>query len=564
MSSKNEKTGVIRVIKPKSAWRMVAIVSCGLVAILSVCAVVIWIWKTADRKNIRIDKIDKCRTIEPRYTGASKHPAWIKIKGSNCFVFDPYPVDNESVTWTGGCECCLASGKGVFQWFKDGKPGTKYAGIFARGMPNGYGISLRSNGTRYEGNHKDWEYHGKGKWRGVKGTVYEGDFEEGKFHGKGKWRTSDKHSYVGEWRNGRRHGRGTYFWSDGTKYKGNWVAGKMTGNGTKSHPKGITCTGQFKDGHLHGQARCAWNDGWTYDGEYKVGMRHGQGSVTWPDGTKYKGSFTKNRLSSPEKAETQLFSMCKIDIATGEKVKIGKPSQVGSPSRYEVAVKYWVTNNEKVPVKIVETIEVVPHVRKHKMGWFAAGLGFLHWWSSRRKGKDGIDSLANGITTAMKVDKPSRDVSELRNRSGTQYGYLTLKSGESGWLRISTGHVANGIQAIRNPIRTVEWPEGRLFDPTGCFQRWLTLYGSKVKTPVDKILMTFAARTESLADEVRRSYFYRCRKKHHQPTCDYLDAVGYKSPTRTLIQLCNQRKDLSIGQMACARIKLLEQLSKVR
>ena len=47
---------------------------------------------------------------------------WIADSKTGCKVWDPMPQQNETVSWSGSCKNGLAQGRGVLQWYADGKP----------------------------------------------------------------------------------------------------------------------------------------------------------------------------------------------------------------------------------------------------------------------------------------------------------------------------------------------------------------------------------------------------------------------------------------------------------
>ena len=79
-----------------------------------------------------------------------------------------------------------------------------------------------SDGSRYEGEHRDGKRHGRGTYTWADGNRYEGEWLEDKMHGQGTmtWHYGDR--YEGEYREGRRHGRGAYIWADGRRFEGEW------------------------------------------------------------------------------------------------------------------------------------------------------------------------------------------------------------------------------------------------------------------------------------------------------------------------------------------------------
>ena len=91
-----------------------------------------------------------------------------------------------------------------------------------RPAPLQRGTLRYSDGSRYEGEHRDGLRHGRGTYTWADGNRYEGEWHEDKMHGRGKmtWHYGDR--YEGEYRDGQRHGRGAYIWADGRRFEGEW------------------------------------------------------------------------------------------------------------------------------------------------------------------------------------------------------------------------------------------------------------------------------------------------------------------------------------------------------
>ena len=79
-----------------------------------------------------------------------------------------------------------------------------------------------SDGSRYDGEHRDGKRQGRGTYTWADGNRYEGEWHEDKMHGQGTmtWHYGDR--YEGEYQDGRRHGRGAYIWADGRRFEGEW------------------------------------------------------------------------------------------------------------------------------------------------------------------------------------------------------------------------------------------------------------------------------------------------------------------------------------------------------
>ena len=86
---------------------------------------------------------------------------------------------------------------------------------------------------------------------------------------RGTLNYSDGSRYEGEHRDGKRHGRGTYIWADGNRYEGEWHEDKMHGQGTMTWHYGDQYEGEYRDGRRHGRGAYTWADGRRFDGEWR-------------------------------------------------------------------------------------------------------------------------------------------------------------------------------------------------------------------------------------------------------------------------------------------------------
>ena len=78
-------------------------------------------------------------------------PDWITVTNQPCKVWNPNPVPNESVTWSGECTNGFASGEGVLRWTLNGKLDAEYRGRYANGKRHGHGVLILADGRRIEG-----------------------------------------------------------------------------------------------------------------------------------------------------------------------------------------------------------------------------------------------------------------------------------------------------------------------------------------------------------------------------------------------------------------------------
>ena len=89
------------------------------------------------------------------------------------------------------------------------------------------GIATYAGGNRYEGELKDFNWHGKGKVLFKNGVVYEGSFVEGRMEGYGTLIYTNGNRYDGEWRDNLPNGRGNSR-IGGSANSGTWINGCLS------------------------------------------------------------------------------------------------------------------------------------------------------------------------------------------------------------------------------------------------------------------------------------------------------------------------------------------------
>lgn len=117
----------------------------------------------------------------------------------------------------------LAIGVAIGLHLGNGKP--QHATLFEK--DNGPSMYEWSDGTKYIGDFKDGEPHGKGTIEWPNGEKYVGDFRYGEITGYGTLEKSDGSQYTGNLLNGKPHGYGTMNYANGSVYKGDWVNGEQ-------------------------------------------------------------------------------------------------------------------------------------------------------------------------------------------------------------------------------------------------------------------------------------------------------------------------------------------------
>ena len=126
-------------------------------------------------------------------------PKWFPTDKINCYVWNPEPQPNETVSWSGEC---------------------------SKGKVNGIGVLSWSIGDKYIGEYQHGNMHGQGTYAWEKGDQYTGEWQNNNFHGQGTFIYASGDKYLGKYKEGKRHGQGTYTFANGNVIEGIWEKGK--------------------------------------------------------------------------------------------------------------------------------------------------------------------------------------------------------------------------------------------------------------------------------------------------------------------------------------------------
>jgi len=91
-----------------------------------------------------------------------------------------------------------------------------------------HGIRTAPDGSKYEGDLKNFMPDGKGAFIRADGLRYKGDFAGGQIAGEGEMLFSDGGVYQGTFRDGKPNGHGTMRAANGQIYRGFWVDGCLS------------------------------------------------------------------------------------------------------------------------------------------------------------------------------------------------------------------------------------------------------------------------------------------------------------------------------------------------
>ena len=110
-------------------------------------------------------------------TGAS---CWMEIsERPGCYVWNPFPATDETVTWTGACAGSFAQGTGTLTWAVSGGDRQTETGRLVAGQRSGRWVIRQFDGSIWEGPFVDGKTNGTWVIRSANGTVEEWLFRDG-------------------------------------------------------------------------------------------------------------------------------------------------------------------------------------------------------------------------------------------------------------------------------------------------------------------------------------------------------------------------------------------------
>ncbi|HEV7814910.1 MAG TPA: energy transducer TonB [Janthinobacterium sp.] len=157
----------------------------------------------------------------------------------------------KKASWSGGCKDGYADGPGVLQWYVQDKPGDRYEGTMAKGMPDGAGVYFYLNHSSFKGEYKNGRRQGEGVFTYADGGKLVAMFEQGKIVGDVDRNFINGDRYHGEWHEGF-NGKGSMVYAFGGSYEGQWLFGRPNGRGAIVYPGGARREGEFRDGVIVG------------------------------------------------------------------------------------------------------------------------------------------------------------------------------------------------------------------------------------------------------------------------------------------------------------------------
>ncbi len=130
----------------------------------------------------------------------ARTPGWLIDKRTNCAVWDPLPVADETVTWSGDCDEGLATGSGTEQWYQEGRLKRQYEGEIRHGKHNGHGTLTIVSGEKYVGEFRDDNFVGQETTKPADNAGTEGKLRDGNSAGIDMSAAADGISSQSEYR----------------------------------------------------------------------------------------------------------------------------------------------------------------------------------------------------------------------------------------------------------------------------------------------------------------------------------------------------------------------------
>ena len=170
--------------------------------------------------------------------------------------------------------------------------GGQYYGALHNGQLQGTGRLVWGATRQYEGTFEAGRMQGQGTLR-VSHGVYEGQFKDGDLNGPGRYTGKNGESYEGQFVAGEYDGQGVFKDGSGNRYEGQFQQGQFSGQGVLTDSSGQTVRGTFKDWQPTGILAVSYPGGITYTGEMDGDRPKGQGELRLANGKRIRGDFSQ-------------------------------------------------------------------------------------------------------------------------------------------------------------------------------------------------------------------------------------------------------------------------------
>ena len=173
----------------------------------------------------------------------------------------------------------------------------------AGGAPEGRGVMLMPDGTRYEGGWKAGRFEGEGVLTQANGDRYEGAFVAGRREGSAARSPPTATSTRAASTADMRSGAAELTTADGraTPAPGSRAASRARAR--SPIPTARAYEGAFVAGRPHGQGVMIYADQTRYEGEWAEGAISGQGKATYAGGLTLRGRVPRGPQPRPRQAD---------------------------------------------------------------------------------------------------------------------------------------------------------------------------------------------------------------------------------------------------------------------
>ncbi len=163
-------------------------------------------------------------------------PDYFQDPRTGCRIFFPNREPQKTIGWSGGCQNSLAHGRGVAQFYENGKPYIKCECEYREGKANGHGVQTAPRG-RFEGEFRNDSFYA-GVFTSTEGTRIEGQWRDGQPFGVMKFTFTDGMHWEAPVRDGRMNGPLTLLnTKTGIRWEGNVRNGEPIGSGKCFRPR---------------------------------------------------------------------------------------------------------------------------------------------------------------------------------------------------------------------------------------------------------------------------------------------------------------------------------------
>ena len=179
----------------------------------------------------------------------------------------------------------------------------EYEGEWENNLPHGKGYFKDQNNNWYKGEFKYGYFWGKGQLSVADLYLYQGDFIMSRRQGTGicKFFIQKGEKYEGQWKEDQMNGLGKYIKSTKHYYYGNMANDKYNGNGKLVTPDGWI-EGLFRNGLPNGFLKQYLdNENVMIEGEWISGSREGKFTITNMDNKKISYKTFKNNIEIIDK-----------------------------------------------------------------------------------------------------------------------------------------------------------------------------------------------------------------------------------------------------------------------